>query len=58
MAAKTLYDKLWDSHLVQQDADGTGLIYIDIAAIERRHQAFACNKFFHYLAFSAAFSIV
>ena len=27
--AKTLYDKLWDSHLVHQDADGTSLIYID-----------------------------
>ena len=29
MTAKTLYDKLWDSHLVDQDADGTALIYID-----------------------------
>ena len=29
MAAKTLYDKLWESHLVDQDADGTALIYID-----------------------------
>jgi 3-isopropylmalate/(R)-2-methylmalate dehydratase large subunit len=29
MSAKTLYDKLWDSHVVQQDADGTALIYID-----------------------------
>jgi 3-isopropylmalate/(R)-2-methylmalate dehydratase large subunit len=29
MAAKTLYDKLWDSHLVQQRDDGTALIYID-----------------------------
>ncbi|HXD51200.1 MAG TPA: 3-isopropylmalate dehydratase large subunit, partial [Burkholderiales bacterium] len=29
MAAKTLYDKLWESHLVHQDADGTALIYID-----------------------------
>jgi 3-isopropylmalate/(R)-2-methylmalate dehydratase large subunit len=29
MAARTLYDKLWDSHLVHQDADGTALIYID-----------------------------
>jgi 3-isopropylmalate/(R)-2-methylmalate dehydratase large subunit len=26
---KTLYDKLWDSHLVQQRDDGTALIYID-----------------------------
>jgi len=29
MAAKTLYDKLWDAHLIREDADGTGLIYID-----------------------------
>jgi 3-isopropylmalate/(R)-2-methylmalate dehydratase large subunit len=29
MSAKTLYDKLWESHLVHQDADGTALIYID-----------------------------
>ncbi len=27
--AKTLYDKLWESHLVHQDADGTALLYID-----------------------------
>jgi len=29
MTAKTLYEKLWESHLVHQDADGTALIYID-----------------------------
>jgi len=29
MSAKTLYDKLWDAHLVRQEADGTALIYID-----------------------------
>jgi 3-isopropylmalate/(R)-2-methylmalate dehydratase large subunit len=29
MAGKTLYDKLWDNHLVQQRDDGTSLIYID-----------------------------
>ncbi len=29
MTARTLYDKLWDSHLVHQAADGTALIYID-----------------------------
>ena len=27
--ARTLYDKLWDSHLVQQREDGSALIYID-----------------------------
>ena len=29
MAARTLYDKLWDSHLVHQRDDGSALIYID-----------------------------
>jgi 3-isopropylmalate/(R)-2-methylmalate dehydratase large subunit len=29
MSAKTLYDKLWESHLVRSDEDGTALIYID-----------------------------
>jgi len=29
MIAKTLYDKLWESHLVRCDDDGTCLLYID-----------------------------
>lgn len=29
MSAKTLYDKLWDSHVVREEEDGTALIYID-----------------------------
>ncbi|MEW6561689.1 MAG: 3-isopropylmalate dehydratase large subunit [Pseudomonadota bacterium] len=29
MSAQTLYDKLWNSHVVRQEADGTALIYID-----------------------------
>ncbi len=29
MSAKTLYDKLWEGHLVRSDEDGTGLLYID-----------------------------
>jgi 3-isopropylmalate/(R)-2-methylmalate dehydratase large subunit len=28
-APKTLYDKIWDDHLVTDNADGTSLIYID-----------------------------
>ena len=28
-APKTLYDKIWDAHVVSQDADGTCLLYID-----------------------------
>ncbi|NGM87907.1 3-isopropylmalate dehydratase large subunit [Parapusillimonas sp. SGNA-6] len=27
--AKTLYDKLWDAHVVHQESDGTCLLYID-----------------------------
>ena len=29
MTARTLYDKLWDSHVVHTEDDGTTLIYID-----------------------------
>src|SRR5690554_291640 len=29
MSAKTLYDKLWDQHVVRSESDGTALIYID-----------------------------
>ena len=29
MGAKTLYDKLWDSHVVRENDDGTSLLYID-----------------------------
>lgn len=29
MTSKTLYDKLWDAHLVREGEDGTALIYID-----------------------------
>lgn len=29
MAGKTLYDKLWDAHVVHVDPDGTTLLYID-----------------------------
>ncbi|MCG8413266.1 MAG: 3-isopropylmalate dehydratase large subunit [Pseudomonadales bacterium] len=29
MSGKTLYDKIWDAHLVKERDDGTSLIYID-----------------------------
>ncbi len=29
MHARTLYDKLWDAHVVHQEEDGTCLVYID-----------------------------
>lgn len=29
LSAKTLYDKIWDAHVVSTEADGTSLIYID-----------------------------
>ena len=29
MMGQTLYDKLWDSHLVHAEEDGTSLVYID-----------------------------
>ena len=27
--ARTLYDKIWDDHVVDMQPDGTGLLYID-----------------------------
>ncbi|MEO5367658.1 MAG: 3-isopropylmalate dehydratase large subunit [Magnetococcus sp. WYHC-3] len=29
MKPRTLFDKIWDAHLIRMDEDGTGLIYID-----------------------------
>jgi len=29
MSGKTLYDKLWDAHVVRSEPDGTALLYID-----------------------------
>ncbi len=29
MAIRTLYDKLWDAHVVREEEDGTALLYID-----------------------------
>ena len=29
MAARTLFDKLWDRHVVLEEADGTALLYVD-----------------------------
>jgi len=29
MSGKTLYDKLWDAHVVRMSEDGTALLYID-----------------------------
>jgi 3-isopropylmalate/(R)-2-methylmalate dehydratase large subunit len=29
MTARTLYDKLWDTHVVRREGDGTALLYID-----------------------------
>ena len=27
--SKTLYDKIWEDHLVHEQSDGTSLIYVD-----------------------------
>ena len=29
MTPKTLYDKLWDSHVVHVEDDGTAVLYVD-----------------------------
>ena len=43
MTGKTLYDKIWDSHLVDQTQDGDSLIFIDLHLIHEvtTPQAFA-----------------
>ncbi len=43
MAARTLYDKIWDNHIVGIEPDGTGLLYIDLHLIHEvtTPQAFA-----------------
>ncbi len=46
MSGKTLYDKLWGSHVVREEDDGTSLIYIDRHLIHEvtSPQAFAGLK--------------
>ena len=46
MSGKTLYDKLWDSHVVREEDGGTSLIYIDRHLIHEvtSPQAFAGLK--------------
>ena len=43
MTGKTLYDKLWEQHLVRESDDGTALIYIDLQLLHEvtSPQAFA-----------------
>ncbi|HEV7784297.1 MAG TPA: hypothetical protein VGQ28_03105, partial [Thermoanaerobaculia bacterium] len=33
MAGKTLYDKIWDQHIVAQEAGGEAILYIDLHLI-------------------------
>jgi 3-isopropylmalate/(R)-2-methylmalate dehydratase large subunit len=44
--ARTLYDKIWDSHVVAQESDGSALLYIDLHLIHEvtTPQAFAGLK--------------
>src|SRR5271154_50867 len=46
MPGKTLYDKIWDAHLVSTDANGEAVIYIDLHLIHEvtTPQAFAGLK--------------
>jgi 3-isopropylmalate/(R)-2-methylmalate dehydratase large subunit len=46
MAGKTLYDKIWDAHLVSTNANGEAVIYIDLHLIHEvtTPQAFAGLK--------------
>src|SRR6201996_5528175 len=43
MSGKTLYDKIWDSHVVAQDPNGETILYVDLHLIHEvtSPQAFA-----------------
>ena len=43
MAGKTLYEKIWDSHVVAEDPNGETILYIDLHLIHEvtTPQAFA-----------------
>jgi len=43
MTGKTLYDKIWDAHVVAQDPNGETILYIDLHLIHEvtSPQAFA-----------------
>ncbi len=43
MSGKTLYDKIWDAHVVSTDANGEAILYIDLHLIHEvtTPQAFA-----------------
>jgi len=45
-AGRTLYDKLWDSHVVRDHGDGTALIYVDRHLLHETstHQSFAALR--------------
>ncbi|MFI4935289.1 MAG: 3-isopropylmalate dehydratase large subunit [Caulobacterales bacterium] len=49
MAGKTLYDKIWDAHLVSTDANGESILYVDLHLIHEvtTPQAFAGLKAAH-----------
>ena len=46
MSGKTLYDKIWDAHVVSTDANGESVLYIDLHLIHEvtTPQAFAGLK--------------
>lgn len=46
MSSRTLYDKIWESHAVTQESDGSALLYIDLHLIHEvtTPQAFAGLK--------------
>lgn len=44
MATQTLYDKLWESHVVDMRADGSALLYVD-----RHYVHDACSQGFDFL---------
>lgn len=46
MTARTLYEKLWDSHVVRDHGDGSALLYVDRHLLQETstHQSFAALR--------------
>jgi len=44
MTPRTLFDKIWDCHLVTRRADGRDLIYIDRHVLHELHAPHAFDR--------------
>ena len=47
MSPKTLYDKIWDAHLVHEADDGTCLLYIDRHLVHEVWRSIISSRFWY-----------